>query len=350
MLALVQDGSLQHVTSHLCGRDLQSLRTTCRALRHSDAILSTATKLSAEGLDWFNAAIDLPYLRSLPNLSTLSVCFADSLFLLHHLSGLHVRSLGVFDPANGIDLAPLAMLGSLCALELHSEAPFYCLMQLTQLTRVAFCAGSAAPGLDRLPLLRELRACTLKQIAEARVLQQLSHLEIACSSNLDAAQLDAAFGHMRHMPALRTLITHDGSIMPAALQLTQLRTLYLDLDQQDDTFLDLSVDLTALQVLGLGCEGSRSTIVAPSVTCIRLSIYRDGEGNAWLPTMTGCCQLRHIRLCVNEFPLTIDADELPPQHVRIAADVGQGKVFAEVGADKRFTLEMYDHLDHYQLP
>ena len=349
---LLQDGSLEHVTRQLSGRDLQQLRTTCRDLRYSEAVLSQVETVHAMGLTWFEARVDVPYLQQLRSLSTLKLQYAESLHRLHVLSVLQLRHLQLSDPVHELDVTPLEGLISLCSLTVSSELTMRNLCHLSSLSRLSalnLASAYVAPGLCHLRSLRRLRIhCDGDWVlADAASLPQLSHVELASPAALGSSEDQEALQSMRQMPALRTLIAHDGPLMPRLLQLTQISTLFLNLDHELSDELDLS-SLAALSLLGLSCTDAEGRIItAPSVTRIRLEMLGN-EGCVYLPCMRACRNMQYLQILA-AFPICLAAEELPPQPLSIAAQIEHGKLMYDHSVKQRCQLTSRADLQH-QLP
>lgn len=351
MRFLLQDGSLEHVTRQLSGRSLQALRTTCRDLRSHDAIPRQVETLHAQGLTWFEARVHVPFLQSLRNLSTLKLQYAESLHRLHTLSCLQLRHLELSDPDYEMDLTPLEELTSLISISLSSHLRVVNLGHLealTQLSSLDLAAKYDPPGLG-LGNLQSLRKVCVHSggdwvLAEAAGLSQLSHVELAAPAALGFPEDQEALVSMRHMPALRTLVAHDGPLMPRLLQLTQLCTLFLNLDDEPSDELNLS-SMPGLKLLGLSCADAEAfTIIAPSVTSIRLQMLAN-EGHVYLPSMRLCCSLAYLQV-IAAFPLCLAAEQLPPQRLSIAAQVHDGKLMYDHSVKSRCRLMISPDLQH----
>ena len=349
---LVADGSLERVTAHMRRKDLQSLRATCRALRHDAAVLGRLDNPRAHGLHWFEAAIHLPFLLQLPNLSRLCIYDADSLFRVHELSRLsRLQELLIYS-SGMIDVTPLEQLTSLRSLELAGDrvACLGALSRLSQLPRLNLDAETAGPGLEKLVSLRQLQLWHLNHTAEAVALPALSQVELGEAGQPTLAEGEA-FQNLQQMHALRALVTHGGPILTrGALQLTQLTALRLELDEEEDR-----VDLTALTGLKLldasyyysNSAQPTSTVTAPSVTCIRLRLQGEVSTAVQLPKCTYCGSLSHLQLEVDFLDVIITTDGLPAQHVSIAARLLHSRLFPQWGATRRFQVQECEGLPQF---
>ena len=347
MLALVQDGALEHVTAHLRGKDLRALRMTCRDLRHAEGILTQVEALCAKGLLWFDGRLDEPYLRKLRHLSKVRIVRADSIFFLDRLSGLcHLRRLVLQHPRVPMDLACLSHLTMLHALELSSAEPVWNLGQLGQtltgLTRLNLEAETVGQGLGQLTSLRRLRVYYVEHMAEARLLSCLTRLDLGESGAFSQAETAEAVQHLQQVPTLRTLVAHDS--MPMPLQLTQLATLFCDCETEG--LLDVS-HMPALKFLGLWLSSIPDAVLAPSATRIRFNVAC--EQDMKLPLLAACASLSHLEVQLGAFSLMIAAERLPAQRISISVYPGNSNVFAQV-CEPQLQVQLIQQLEHYKMP
>ena len=335
---LVSDGALEHVTGHLSATAIAALRTTCREMRWHAAIMSRVDCLCTEGFDWFDTTVDLPYLRRLPKLEKITIWHPDSCFCMHAFSQLQqLQHLELLEPVIPLDMRPLQDVRSLQTLYLYSCSKVHNLHRLTQLTAMYLDADASWPGLRKLESLRRLHAYHASHISQAAGLPHLSHVEFG--DECDNPEVEEALQHMRHLPALRTLVVNQTpNSLTSVLRLTQLTALYMGHSREAD--LDLSA-LAGLRLLGISSQMSFA-LICPTCTCIRLELFTSGR--TVLPSMVACGQLSRLEItAAYAVVVEVTAAMLPPQPVSSLADLHRGKLLAEVcapGADERFQVQL----------
>ena len=137
------------IITHLSPRDCQSLRSTCRLLRHHVAVVEGVSRV-------FEASQNQAGLQQLSGLQRLRLQSPASIFDLHQLSSLTGLTQVVIADASIVDLRPLSCVASLRELELNSVRHYGNLDSLQQLDSVWLEHTAAVPALLQLTALTRL--------------------------------------------------------------------------------------------------------------------------------------------------------------------------------------------------
>ena len=219
---------LHHVAVHLQGSELQSLRTSCRALRHSAAILDCVAKVEAPDGHVPETELDLAFLEKLSSLRCLRFHSCPSLFWLYRLSCLQHLQAVQLDWMAIADLMPLCCVSRLRELLLADVQQYLNLGTLTQLSSLRLVYTPCTPQVFDLTSLTRLELNEVDTLAGITALQQLHTLELTHSATLELAPDRAAamLHDVRQLQGLRAL-TLGWPAPPAVTSLTQLTALAL---------------------------------------------------------------------------------------------------------------------------
>ena len=325
------DDVVELVAAHLDADDKVALRSTCRALRQSPAILASITHATVCGKAY---DIDLSFvgrhMRGLRDLSLHSSRLAPLASLVPHLLGLNLRCIYLdhyYYPDEVYDLKPLGSVASLREAQL-SVLEHVNLGALTQLDRLELLVTPGTAELSKLTSLRSLDFTDEGDAWHLSSLQGLTRLEYGLhEAEWGAGSLEAASEALMHMPNLRVLETPlDGewalpSVVEQLSRLTQLSALCLHYFDPDAVGGRLDLTALSLQRLGLKYFQGELAVVSPSLTCLFLDTRlhtRDRETQV-LPDLSGCNSLQLILLVLSWAPeeFRVTPDRLPMQRLTL---------------------------------
>ena len=301
--------AFHHIATHLSSRDCQSLRETCKLLRHHTAVVEGVTTIN-------EASRYQDGLRHLPALRDLRLHKPSSIFHLHRLSSLRLSWVTI-DQTPVLDLTPLSFVTSLRGLVLKSVQSHTGLGSLNSLSTLLLNRTAATPEVLQLHGLTRLTLCEGSQIGRLSELSQLVALNIRSSGGGEwspAATAALAAAIPAGLPALRDLSCSQRRLPPlhSLAQLTALNIHCLGAQLSGD-WQDLR-PLTGLVKLGLDSHRGQSQLQSESVTALLLA---GGSTNGMsFPDLTGCGRLQHIMLKFNppndSDKFLICAEQLPP--------------------------------------
>ena len=350
MLRAVLDLPVEHIVQHLSAKDCQTLRSTCKLLRHHAAVVAGVSAVK-------QATTHLAALRKLTGLCRLSVYRPLSLFDLHHLYSLTKLTSVEVSMVPVVDLQPLSFISSLRRLELCYVHHYASLCSLQQLNALNLDHTSAMPAVLQLSALTCLALCEGSLAGSLSRLDQLAALSIADREGHWRAQwtdgeIATFVAAVAGLPALTSLTCAFG-LLPPPFGLVQLTALQIccDGDELPESMHDLR-QLTGLVKLGITNYVEQPVLLSDSVTTLYLESvdYDLGPDTIRVPYLAGCSRLEHIML-IHETEITIRVKELPPRALTLwleqGSDLNPDGVFLEsrlakvlrVHRVKRLTLD-----------
>ena len=336
---------LHHIVGHLQGYERQRLRSTCRTLRESQAILDSfesACATASPGPD------DKAFLTRLRYLTSVHLESPTSLFPLHCLGRLHTLRIENYS-AHALDLMPLTCLPVLRGLSLYDRQPVLHLGLLTQLVELEILHGCSASWQDILQLtsLQELRTDPPPDAATLAPLQRLTLLGWR-TNNWGLSASSPLFQSACQLPALGALSLDADSdaFHNVASTLTALYKLTaLQLDSRSgrvpDGICNLSI-LSRLQSLSLVNFNGCPRFLCPSITALHLEgIGEEGLGKYWpLPELVRCTNLVHLALDLHH-KVVLEASRLPLQCIIVSIgndNYDPGRLFFGTGLHLRLQV------------
>ena len=329
---------LHHVAAHLQGKSLQNLRSACRALRHSAAILDQVTEACGALPEH---AVDQSFLTRLGSLRSLTFSWCSSLSHLNHLSRLQRLEEVRLDFVLVADLAPLACLAGLRNVELVMVDQYVNVGQLSQLSSLRLIAMDTMPEVFSLTSLTRLQISDAQHVSCLPSLQQLHFVELGQGSVCTAADNVAQL--LQQLPRLLEL-SLNGVRLAGLASLVRLTALHFTCPPDEVSL----TELTALRFLTLTLYHESPLVCAPSVRVILLDVSEQLQTtlNAELPDLSTCHSLRHLLIRVGDqdfgFRMVLAANKLPPQTIRTSFQCGPSQLFPEFGLEACVQLQQLD--------